>query len=347
MSPPQLISGTIDVSVVWSIAVNSAGLFVALTWNNSNGNPYYTTSSDGIGWSALSLLSGFTGPYNISGVAVNSSGKFVTVGAYIDIFMASTSTNGTTWTTPTAFGTNGITINSVAVNSSGLFVAVGFDFSGTAYYTTSTTGTSWTAQTGISGLDADLQAIAVSPAGRFVAIGGDFASAVTSRTTFTTSTNGTTWTNIANLSPNYYTMYGIAVNSSGFFVTVGAYYGAGVGMPVPTVITSATGTSWNTPVTLTMASDVLSCRLTSVAVSSTGRFVAVGHGLLLGGVPSMMYATSTNGTTWSVVSPALNTSLASPVNMKIAVSPSKIFAAVGTNENGSITRQISSYGVWP
>jgi photosystem II stability/assembly factor-like uncharacterized protein len=61
-------------------------------------------------------------------VAVNSSGEYVAVGrTSSNAPLYATSTNGSTWTTPTAM--NGSTafanMRSVAVNAAGLFVSVG------------------------------------------------------------------------------------------------------------------------------------------------------------------------------------------------------------------------------
>ena len=354
MSLPQSISSAVNGSARWALAVNSSGLYVASTYFEDGdpfdpqSAPYYTKSSDGINWSAMSLMSGFIGAFAPAGMAVNSSGKFVMMGNYTlaNLFMASTSTDATTWTTPTAYGDIDHSYSSIAVNSSGLFVAAGSRYDGLVTIQKSTTGTTWTSST-IAGIDSLPTAIAVSPAGRFVIVGNYISGTLNSPCNFTTSADGTTWTTVAQLAPNYYQVYGIASNASGFFVAVGAYTGGFGSFPLPAIVTSSNGITWNAPVTLTRASGVETCRFTSVAVNSTGRFVAIGFGLLTGGGTAIMYATSTNGTTWSAVSPVKST-MAFAQMYQIAVGPSKVFAAVGINSaGGGVFQPISSYGIWP
>ena len=85
-------------------------------------------------------MNGSTAVAIMNSVTVNSSGLFVAVGQNINNYpVYATSSNGSTWTTPTQM--NGSStyaeMQAVTVNSSGLFVAVGFNSNGYPDYVTS------------------------------------------------------------------------------------------------------------------------------------------------------------------------------------------------------------------
>jgi hypothetical protein len=155
-----------------AVAVNSAGLFVAVGYDNALNRAAYATSSNGSTWTTPALMGGGVAGY-MFGVAVNSSGKFVAVGynATSNVLISS-SVDGSTWATPTVFAYQA-TLYGVAVNSLGKFVAVGRNYNtGYISYMTSSDGSSWSALTimgtGVSGYPG---AVAVNSAGLFVAVG--------------------------------------------------------------------------------------------------------------------------------------------------------------------------------
>ena len=134
-STPALMNGALLIAQMQAIAVNSAGLFVAMGqyFNGTNYVTYYATSANGTTWTTPALIDP-TAAVQMKSIAVNSSGFFVAVGyEYFNLYAYyTTSSDGSTWSTPTFMGTspaNGVRMYSVAVNSSGLFVAAG-DFSG-------------------------------------------------------------------------------------------------------------------------------------------------------------------------------------------------------------------------
>jgi photosystem II stability/assembly factor-like uncharacterized protein len=106
-------------------------------------------------------------------VSVNSSGLFVAVG-YTNTVGAiySTSTNGSTWTTPTTIpsisGSGSTGLNSITVNSSDLFVAVGY-----RSFTTSKNGSTWTPVVLMGGSVSSNQmfGVAVNSSGLFATVG--------------------------------------------------------------------------------------------------------------------------------------------------------------------------------
>jgi hypothetical protein len=160
-------------------------------------------------------------------VAVNPAGLFVAVGSgrNYGLPLYATSTDGTTWITPTpmnglAYGYPGATMSSV-VYSAGLWVAVGWDNSNAAVYATSTDGSTWPtpARMNGSGTYAQMTSVAVNGSGIFVAVGTD----ANDYPVYATSTNGTTWTTPASMngSTNPFFVKSVASNAAGLFVAVG------------------------------------------------------------------------------------------------------------------------------
>jgi photosystem II stability/assembly factor-like uncharacterized protein len=62
-----------------SVAVNNAGLFVAVGYNGSN-LPMYATSSDGSTWTTPAIMNASVTVIQMYTVTVNNAGLFVAVG---------------------------------------------------------------------------------------------------------------------------------------------------------------------------------------------------------------------------------------------------------------------------
>jgi hypothetical protein len=119
---------------------------------------------------------------------------------------------------------------------------------------------------------------------------------------------------------------GIAVNSAGLFVATGCR-GPGVGS-TPAYATSTDGSTWTTPAA--MNGSTIKCYMASIAVSSSGKFVAVGYDTFYN---YTLYATSTDGSTWTT--PAQMNSYAQYLTMLgVTVNSSGVFVAVGYNGPG-------------
>lgn len=299
-----LFNGNTGTITMRSVTRSSGGRFVSVGYDSSNVG-YWSTSTNGTTWTTPSLFGTWvsTWVFQAEGVAVSPSGRFVAVGTGATSPTApfqprfSTSTDGTTWTSPTAF--NGTartdTMKAIACSSAGRFVAVGQAGAGSwGCFTTSTDGTTWTTPADFpagTGSVFTPFSIAVNSSGRFVAVGYGYVGSGP-RLAFSTSTNGTTWTAPAligldgsNYGPKGY-LNGIAVNSSGKFVAVG-YSDAGNARPIYT--TSNSGTSWTQPAIMTTISET-NLPLRGIAVNSAGQFMAVGT--------SGQYAVSNDGVSW-------------------------------------------------
>ena len=172
---PVRPTGTNMAGVFNAIAVNSSGKFVAVGTRTSDGVFFYSASTNGTTWDAITISGTVC---NFKEIAVNSAGNFVAVGNNSSNYpMYSTSTDGVTWTTPAAM--NGSTtvayMNSVAVDSSGKFVAVGYNSNNYPVYATSTDGSTWTTPAAMNGSTtvAYMNGVAVNSAGKFAAVGFD------------------------------------------------------------------------------------------------------------------------------------------------------------------------------
>ena len=276
---PALMNGSTGEARMYSVAVNSAGLFVAVGSKLSAPlyTPVYATSTNGSTWTTPALMNGSTAGASMYSVTVNSAGLFVAVGANSTNWpVYATSTNGSTWTTPALM--NGSTyyasMTSVTVNSAGLFVAVGINPSSRPVYATSTNGSTWTTPALMSGStdEARMTSVTVNSAGLFVAVGYKL-SAPASAPVYATSTDGSTWTTPAlmNGSTAAALMLSVAVNTGGRFVAVG------INQPSssPVYATSTDGSTWTTPAL--MNGSTAEARMASVTVNSAGLFVAVGN----------------------------------------------------------------------
>jgi hypothetical protein len=186
----------------------------------------------------------------------------------------STSSDVTTWTTPTAVQdiTNGVYFlnPSITVNSTGNFVLTGYNaFDSTAWYSFSVNGSTWTSQQFSSGFTP--RAVTWSSYHNlFVTVGG-----ITGGLAYSTSANGTTWTTPVGItgSTSAMTILSLTVNSAGVFVGVGQIQVGGTGQPL--YMTSTNGTDWCVPTSFNGSTDVGYMR--EVVYSTvTGKFVAVG-----------------------------------------------------------------------
>ena len=218
----------------------------------------------------------------------------------------------------------------VTVNASGLFVAVGYNNGGFPVYATSSNGSTWTTPAVMNGTATPtmMLGVTVNAAGLFVAVGK--ASNSSSRTPqYATSTDGSTWTNPTSMSASLpTTLTSVAVNAAGLFVAVGYdYYGAAV------FFTSSNGSNWSASTHGFMGGGAGAPGLmTSIAISSTGVFEAVGEANNTGGSP--IYASSVNGTVWTQPVPMGGTTTGALMN-GVAVNAAGLFVAVGYLAVGS------------
>jgi hypothetical protein len=321
-----------------AIAVSTSGRFVAVGIDQSvafTARITFATSVNGTTWTNPAQIPIPQAAGYLTSIAVNTSGRFVALGTGSDgiggsnYTLATTSTNGTTWSSATYITSAGISLSSIAVSSSNLFVAVGSDAVGLPVYSTSTNGTTWTTNimNGSSTI-AYMGPLAVNSSGLFVALGQDSTSALI----YATSTNGTTWTTPAPFNgvstPFNGGIISMTVSPSGKFVVVG-FFNDGI-KDVPIYATSDNGTTWSSATSLGSYSG--SYRLNSITVNSSGLFVAVGNESAVGGA---IYTTSTNGTTWSAPALLSGTDISDSLN-GIAVNTSTgKFVAVGGGGTGS------------
>jgi hypothetical protein len=182
------MGGINDGATIKGVAVNSSGLFVAVGSDSSGTSlPCFRTSSDGSTWNALTTIGSTNGI--LWGITVNSSGRFVAVGinsaASPQRGWTTTSTNGTSWSSPTNISLQGNNTASamyaVSANPSGLFVAIGTGqiksqntgSDGTGYVTTSSDGSTWSSAALFngSGNGSLPNGIAFNSAGLGVAVG--------------------------------------------------------------------------------------------------------------------------------------------------------------------------------
>ena len=298
----------------YGVAVNSSGRFVAVGFGQYQ-FPRAAYSSDGITWSTPALMGGSTVDTRMYAVTVNSSGLFVAVGARATNAVASYSSDGITWTAPAlmnGLSTTGI-MYGVAVNSSGLFVAVGPRNSGIGVAAYSSDGMTWSTPALMNGSTALnwMHAVTVNSSGLFVAVGyGN-----NSQPAFATSTNGMTWTTPADMNGSGVVAYmnGVAVNSSGLFAAVG-YNSSGY----PVAAYSTNGTTWTTPAT--MNGSTTPANMAAVSVNTTtGKFVAVGIGDGNSNTGYPVWASSTDGITWTtpVLMNATNSLNSSPTAITV------------------------------
>ena len=217
----------------YDVTCTSANLYVAVgyfTTTGSDGYACFSTSTDGATWTTPAQMGpGASAKYQMWGVTTNSSGTLVATG-YGDfgvtgtLAIQSSSTNGTTWTTPT--NVNGTTTFSMmrraGCNTSGRFIIVGRGAGGPPASSYSDNGTSWTTPANIGSINGTLFNVVCSSSGRWVAVGSTNLNGSNGIAIYATSTDGVTWSSgYMNTSSSYGDMWGVAVDKNGKFVAVG------------------------------------------------------------------------------------------------------------------------------
>jgi len=296
-------SGTISLNdyKVRNLAGVSSGTIAMPT--NFYGKAY-ALPFNGFG-SATPFPSAWSG-YTLNGLAVNSSGTYVAV---LDKFnvsppSVSTSTDGVTWGTVTAMGsaTSVMIMGAIAPTAAGGFVSVGFNFSSNLpLFSYSSNGTTWATPAVMGGTTQISNPVAVvcgTTGTTCVAVGNNISSSTglpTDPVVYYSTNSGSTWSGptILGSAGSGITMTGVSVNSSGLFVAVG--YGSSY---QPYYATSTNGTTWSA--FSTMGGSTSNYRINAIAVNPSGLFVAVGVSNYGSSPNYPIYATSSNGTTWSV-----------------------------------------------
>jgi len=192
---PAVIHAT-GIGNLWSLAVNSAGVFTVIMITNPGGAAVYSTSTDVTTWTTPTAVQDITSGvyFQNSSIAVNSAGNFVLTGynAFDSTAWSSFSVNGSTWISQqfsSGFSPRALTWSSYH----NLFVTVGAVTGGLAY-ATSTNGTTWTTPVGITGSTSAMSilSLAVNSAGVFVGV-GQIQVGGNGQPLYMTSTNGTDW----------------------------------------------------------------------------------------------------------------------------------------------------------
>jgi len=194
-SSPAVINAT-GIGNLWSLAVNSAGVFVVIMITNPGGAAVYSTSTDVTSWTTPASITGITSGvyFQNSSITVNSAGNFVVTGynAFDSTAWSSFSANGSSWSSQQF--SSGFTPRAVTWSSyHNLFVTVG-GISGGLAYSTSTNGTTWTTPVSITGSTSLMQIVSleVNSAGVFVGV-GQLQVSGNGQPLYMTSTNGTDW----------------------------------------------------------------------------------------------------------------------------------------------------------
>ena len=271
------VQGTANIWVanIANIYTTNIVGFIGSQWTTGTGNIYYT-GDVGIGTSIVSANLTVQGniyasnaitttdvvayqpsvpdllPYNQDwiAVAVNSTGRFVTIANISDV--AAYSNDGISWLATSL--TTSAFWRSIAVNSSGRFVAI----SASSLYVYSDDGINWTSSSLPFGYS--WRSITVNSSGRFVVVGWQTATSLY-------SDDGINWYSSTLPSNQYWTS--IIVNASGRFVAVGSGT-----FPNPSDVAaySDNGVNWG------QSTMPFEGSWTSVAVNSSGRFVALASG---------------------------------------------------------------------
>ena len=284
------MGGSTTNGLIYGVAVNSSGLFVAVGSDGINGEAIAAHSTDGITWSQQAHMPGSGIYVNMNSVAVNSSSLFVGVGfGQGNRPLSAYSSDGINWSSPAYMNGSAAAaqMQSVAYGN-GKFVAVGFDSSNYPTAAYSSDGMTWTTPATMNGSSviAYMYGVTVDSTGRFVAVGYDSSNhAVAAH-----STDGITWTTPATMDVSVTAMMrSVTVNSSGLFVAIGwnTYYEYQV-----TSYSSDGGATWSIPAGNNGYG--ISTHMYGITVDLTGRFVAVGRDQ--NNRPLVSY--STDGMTW-------------------------------------------------
>ncbi len=229
-SIPAMVSGLEIIVSEPQIAVDGSGNFVSV-WKNDDDIEASMTSNGTI-WSAPATISP---PLQVSAgpQIAASAGRFVIVWKRDEALnfeiLASTSTDGTTWTGPTDIFLSGpvfIAVPQIAVNSTGQFVTIWGIGAGIRDIETSTSsdGVTWTAPVQISdpGSDNSNSNIAGDSLGGFIAVWSTDIMGNNSIQS-STSTNGTVWTapsQVSDVTTNTPDTPQVVASGTGYFVTV-------------------------------------------------------------------------------------------------------------------------------
>jgi hypothetical protein len=223
-----------------------------------------------------------------------------------------TSANGSTWTTPAAmnsYTSNAMLMTNIVWSAAlNLFVAMGYTLNASYYQPVSAwsaDGTTWTtpaAMGGATGTTGYYQGLAVNDTGLCVATGYD----PSWRPIYSTSSDGKTWSAPAFM--NGYAgraaMRSVTWNRMlGVFAAVGGTEDTGI-ISTPVYATSANGSTWTTPTTISGTSNYQWCSMLNVVTDpNSGLMVSVatlGNSGYSGSPPC--YSTSTSGSNWTAPS---------------------------------------------
>lgn len=115
------------------------GKFVMVGTDTATNLGYFTTSTDGVTWTALSLFNGYSS-YFTTTLVIYTGSQFVAVGNNgSNAPLYSTSADGATWSTPAAMGSLSTQVSAIAYGAGTYVITV----TG-ASYSTSTNLSSWT-----------------------------------------------------------------------------------------------------------------------------------------------------------------------------------------------------------
>lgn len=309
---------------ITAVATNSNNLSVAVGYGILDNYAYYSISTNGETWSIPSIMNTAVDA-NMKAIAVNSSGRFIAVGASsTGTPMYATSINGTTWTTPSSSGVV-YPFTSIAVNSSGLFVALGVaTLTGDSIVYTTTNGSSWSSL--VLPVSKCTKSIAVNSSGTFVIVGSD--SSNNNSFISQTSTDGVTWTSVVT-KQGPVNIFAVTSNAAGKFIAVGRETTNGY----PGYITSTNGTSWSN---FTVFNNATTTGYMTDVIAYSTTFVAVGYNS--NNYP--IYSLSTDsGVTWSTPATISSSFLANLFGLTVT-SEGK-FIAVGSHEGSGESYSIS------
>jgi hypothetical protein len=186
----------VSASPFYSGAVNGKGLvfgngkFILAGYDTTTHYGYFSTSADGVTWSAISLFNSSTANFEVKNIIYTGS-QFVVVGNNTTTTRPfyTKSSDGVTWTTPAAMGALTSQVSDIAYGN-GTYVAT---MAASNSYSTSTDLNSWTTavNTGNYGINR-----VVYGNGKFVTAGA-YVPSSTTISGYTTSSDGSTWSSVA------------------------------------------------------------------------------------------------------------------------------------------------------
>ena len=245
---------------------------------------YEHVYSDGENWTELDETTILANTYTWNDIIYDNS-KFIAVGnnrtTTTSCGYISTSTDGTTWTTPTQVLDAGTTVWWKLAYNGSMYLAV---TSNDKFVSTSTDGTTWTTPTQVSDLPSETIYALYSYGSTFIVL--------TSNANMFSTTDGITWTNEGQSStliqPWMIQAFSVVWDGSKF-VAIYRIYDHSYNTNYEYVSTSTDGITWTTPVNITSA---LGNSPRNYRISyGLGKYIAV---------DSQGYiSTSTDGTTWT------------------------------------------------